>query len=586
MTMMFGEILERADSLKMGHDITERRRIRAIMNGGPEGVQAVLGWGVDGPEGDMEDLGVDLPTANIVWSGVERLAQRLGKMPILKMEHLPIKDNDTARERAEKRARIVNAWDEMGRMELHYPQMGRWVPGYGFAFHVIKERKIGDYIFPVAELRDPYDVYPGFWGPDQQPREVATIRKVPYQNLKAIWGDLGPRRDLKRAHGVVILGESWEGQGDVEVIEYMNAEGTWIICRETQQILTHIPNPLSEPAFVLTKRFSFDALKGQYTHVIGLLSQSARLNLLGMIATEDSNFRETNVFGEMDSDEYETGREAINFFQAGARVEKPTGDLIQQTFQAINVLERQIRIVGQYDVGQDGISPNSFATGEGIKNLGSAFNNNIAEYHMAFKHSQQLIDRKRLEWDEVMHPKLNRRIFWYEGSKANEETYTPEKDIAGDYRTKRVYGAMATFDETSKILAGLQLLGARVIDRRTLQAQIDGLADESVTLINERILQDEAEIQLMGLLSNKGMQGDAKAEMALVDIYLKPGDAETTLKTFYTPEEPQMSPEQVAMAQGLGPGGPAPEGPAPPIQTVLAQMEAEGGGAQTVAVNR
>ena len=145
---------------------------------------------------------------------------------------------------------------------------------------------------------------------------------------------------------------------------------------------------------------------------------------------------------------------------------------------------------------------------------------------------------------------------------------------------------MATFDETSKILAGLQLLGARVIDRRTLQAQIDGLADESVTLINERILQDEAEIQLMGLLSNKGMQGDAKAEMALVDIYLKPGEAETTLKTFYTPEEPQMSPEQVAMAQGLGPGGPAPEGPAPPIQTVLAQMEAEGGGAQTVAVNR
>jgi len=590
MMMTFGEILDRADALKMGHDLTERRRMRAIMNGGVEGVQAVLGWGKDGPETDLDDLDVDLPTANIVWSGLERLAQRVGKMPILKMEHLPIKDNETARDRAEKRSRIVNAWDEMGRMELQYPQMGRWVPGYGFSVHVIKERKVQDYIFPVAELRDPYDCYPGFWGPDQQPTEIATIRKIPYQRLKQVYPALGPRKDLRRG-GVVLLDGNWEGNGDVEIIEYMNAEGTYIVCRETQDVLTFIPNPLSEPAFVLTKRFSFDALKGQYTHVIGLLAQSAKLNLLGMIATEDSNFRETNVFGEMDSDEYQTGREAINFFQAGARVEKPTGDLIQQTFQAINVLERQMRIVGQYDVGQDGISPNSFATGEGIKNLGSAFNNNIAEYHMAFKHSQQLIDRKRLEWDDVMHPNLKRKVFWYEGSKANEEMYTPATDIAGDYRTKRVYGAMATFDETSKILAGLQLLGARVIDRRTFQANIDGLADESIELINERVLQDEAEIQLIGLLSNKSVQGDTKAEMALVELYTKPGEAKKTLVKFYTPEEPQMSPEEVAMAQGLGPpgmgpGGPAPEGPAPPIQTILAQMEAEGGGAQTVAVNR
>ena len=589
--LQFAEILERADRLKMGHDAMERRRLRAVMNGGVEGVQAILGWGMDGPETDLRDLGMDLPTANIIWSGMERLAQTIGRMPSLKIDTLPIKDNQTSRSKAEKRSRIIQAWDEMDRFELQFPQMGRWLPGYGFTFHVIKEREMGGHIYPVAELRDPFDVYPGYWGANQQPEEVAVFRRADYKSLKSVYPELGQKVDMRRWNGGVVLGESWEGSGDVEVIEYHCMDGCYIVCRETRQVLTFIPNPLSSgPAFVMTKRFSFDALKSQYTHVFGIMTEMAKLNLLGMIAAEDSNFRETNVFGEMDSEEYEKGREAINFFQAGARVEKPGGDYLMQTFQAINVLERQLRIVAGYDVQQDGQSPNSFATGQGMIELQNGFQNNVREYQTAIKHSVQLIDRKRLEWDEVMHPNLERKVYWYEGSKQNEEKYTPASDIAGDYRTKRVYGAMATFDETNKILAGLQLMGARALDRRTFQENLDGFADESLELINERILRDSTEEALIQMLGMKGGNGDPRAEQALVALYTSPGAAEDTLKKFFTAQEPQMSPEELAMSMGAGPpgaeGGMAPEGPAPPIQTVLAQMEAESGGAQTVAVNR
>ena len=600
------EIIERADVLKRMADGGDRERIRAVMNGGAKGVQAVLRRGGPGSpirqsgagtgKGSDTEFGVDLPTANVMYSSLERLAQRIGRPPTLKTDMIPTKDTDLARKRAEKRGRIVQGWDDISRMEMQYPQMGRWLPGYGFTFHSIRERMFGDTTYPVAELRDPYDVYPGMWGPDQQPSEVAVYRNLSFKQLKAAYPEQGEMMNAKRSlqqgrnRGVPIMGQlgSWEGNPNnpVTLIEYYNNDGTYMVCPELGMQTGFIPNPLSSgPAFVMTKRFSFDQLQSQYHHVFGLMAMMAKLNILGLIGVEDSTFRETNIFGEMVGDTYERGRLAVNEFEPGTRVEKPTSDQLNQTWQAINILERQFRVVAGYDVAQDGQSPNSFATGEGIKELGSSADLNVKEYQTAIRHSVELMDRKRLEWEEVLHGSDKKKVFWFEGSKANEETYVAKTDIAGDYRTNREYGAMASFDENSKIIAGLQLLQARIIDRRTLQDNRDGLKNTS--LINERIDEDQAKEMLIGALGQRSAEKDPAATLALVEIMDSGRGAKDTLKKLFTPQEPQMSPEEeMMMAQG-GPGGAGgPEGveggPPPAVQTILAQMESEGGGAMSV----
>ena len=602
--MQVSDILDRANILKGLHNAGDRTRIRSVMNGGAMGVQAVLNGGTpyQGPgsgKGADSSLGIDLPTANIMHSGLERLAQKIGRPPVLKTDMIPTKDTDTARKKAEKRARIVSGWDDITRMELQYPQMGRWLPGYGFTFHVIRERMFGDTMYPIAELRDPYDVYPGMWGPDQQPKEVAVYRQCSRQELKKAYPHHAENIDIKtagrlRGVGIPIIGQTsnWEGNphAPVTLIEYYCNEGTYIVCPEIEMMMSYIPNPLeSGPAFVMTKRFSFDQLQGQYHHVFGLMAMMAKLNILGLIGVEDSTFRETNIIGEMVGNTYERGRFAVNTFEPGTRIEKPTSDQLQQTWQAINILERQFRVVAGYDVAQDGQSPNSFATGQGIKELGTAADSNVKEYQTTIKHSVELIDRKRLEWEQKMHPKAKKKVYWYEGGSQFEEFYVPDRDINKDYRTDRVYGAMATFDENSKIIAGLQLVQARIMDRRTMQENLDGF--KNVSLINERIDQDMAKEMLLQSLGAKSQQGDPTADMALVEILDKPSGTVTTLKKLFTPQEPQMSPEEAAMAQG-GMGGPGGMGgmggegemggPPPAVQTVLAQMEAEGGGVQSV----
>jgi hypothetical protein len=594
------ELQERIDALVGMHNRYDRRRIRAVMNGGAEGVQAVLSWSQTGPIKEAQDLGVDLPTANIMWSGLERQAQRIGRMPTLKTDMIPTKDTNKARKMAEKRHRIVTGWDEMSRMELQFPQIGRWLPGYGFTYHKIREQAYGGDRYPVAELRDPFDVYPGYWGHDQQPAECVSLRYIPATQLQRIYPELIMPKPKAKGALPTSLGNSgygnWENgnsaaESNYELAEYVNSDGTYIYCRTTMQLLSFIPNPLSSgPPFVVTKRFSFDRLVSQYHHVFGLMAMLGKLNILGLVASEDSTFRETNVYGSMDSTEYEKGRDAINFLEPGSRVEKPTGDQANQTWQAINILERQFRVVAGYPVAQDGQSPNSFATGEGIKQLGASADDNVREYQTAIKHSVELIDRKRLEWDEVMNPRKTKKVFWYEGGNQFEETYVPEIDIAKDYRTKRIYGAMATFDETQKLLAGLQLLGAGVIDTRTLQENLDGF--DNISLINERMLQDKMESGLIASMANKAAQGDPRGDMAMLEVYKKPGKIEKVLTKYFTPEAPEMSPEQMAMAgmggMGMPPGGGDPEaegelGSPQSVQTVMSLMEGEGGGVQTVA---
>ena len=155
-----------------------RGRIRAIMNGGPDGIQALLGDNLKG----FQDWQVPVP--NLMMSGLEHLAQKIGRIPNLKVDVPNGKDSDRARQKAEKVGRIVNAYDEVQKLDLQMPQVGRWLPGYGFSVWVIREKRDANGTpYPCAELRDPYNCFPGYFGADQQPKDMAIVRRVPKEAL-------------------------------------------------------------------------------------------------------------------------------------------------------------------------------------------------------------------------------------------------------------------------------------------------------------------------------------------------------------------------------------------------------------------
>jgi len=594
----YKEIVDNATQLVVGkpskHRQVQKARIKAILNGGADGMKALLG-------NKMETSDVDLlPAPNMLQSGIDRLAQKISGIPQVRVDILNHNSSDRAKVRAEKLERIVTSYDEKQNLNLQLSQAARWLPGYGYAAWIITTRtdKNG-YIYPTAELRDPFDTFPGNFGPNQEPRELAVLRRVPRSKLAQLYPEfareiLNPDEDeaTEAAYGpgggkVGTQYESdkdntWEdntGQG-VRIIEYYDMGGTYVIFPEKKMILDFIPNFLSSPPFVFMKRTSFDELKGQYDHVIGLMAMMAKINIMSAIAMEDSVFTETNISGELESGQYRRGRFAINYLAPGTQVSKPQNNIPYQLFQQIDRLERQLRLVGGYPVTDDAQSPNSFVTGAGLQELNGTMSLMINEYREVIKHGLESMDEKRLELDSLLaaqFDELRRKPIqgFYAGT-AFSENYAPIADIGGDFRTRRVYGVMAGFDEPQKIVTGLQLLQAGVIDVETLQDNIDGL--DNIAKVQERIRKNKAENVLFESILARSAQGDPAATMAVIAIYEYPAEMTDIMRMFYTPQEPQMSPEEEAMiqeqmAQQQGaPGGlPAPQGP-PSIAGALGGM--------------
>ena len=556
-----------------------RGRIRAIMNGGPDGLLALLGDQIKG----FQDF--QIPVPNLMMSGLEHLSQKIGRIPNLKVDVPNNKDSDRARAKADKIARIVTSYDDTQKLDLQMPQVGRWLPGYGFAVWVIREKKGPDGTpYPCAELRDPYNCFPGYFGADQQPKEMAIVRRVPKEALARTYPKSAEKIMAKDGYETNTLGignayasaytdsynGSWansNGEGDL-VAEYYNEEGTYIFHMTSGTILDFIPNPLdSGPAFVVAKKFAFDRLQGQYDQIIGLMASMAKINVMSIIAMEDAVFTETNISGEIESGQYRKGRFAVNYLAPGTQVSKPASNVPYQIFQQIDRIERQLRVGGSYPVSDDSQSPLSFATGRGLEELGASMSLMIREYHTVMADAIEMIDAKRLEWDQKMYGGQAKDLSGYYNNQFFSEKYDPAKDIQGAYKTRRVYGAMAGYDEPQKIVTGLQLLQAGIIDTQTLQENLDGL--DNLTTVNSRITKEKAEKVLFDSLLAQAQQGDPKATMAVIQIRKQPDDMQSILDKFYTAEEPAI-PE--AEQELLGGASLPPQGAPPGIAQLLQGM--------------
>jgi hypothetical protein len=185
----------------------------------------------------------------------------------------------------------------------------------------------------------------------------------------------------------------------------------------------------------------------------------------------------------------------------------------------------------------------------------------VSEYHTILEYALQDIDSKRLELDEVLFANKRKPLVGTYKGASFAESYTPATDIDKNYITRRKYGAMASFDAPNKIITGLQLMQAGIIDRETFQQEMDGL--ENLTQINERITKQKTEDILYQMLLQQSQQGDKAAMMAIVEIYNNPKNIGSILEKFFSATGEEPSPEEQAMMQQAMMGGqaPAPGGP-------------------------
>jgi len=586
------DVLERVDELRdLNQSHLKMRQItRAVLNGGAEAVATLVA------DSDLDYV----PAANMIHSAIERTAQKLIFPPHVRVDAPAGRGGSRARNYAEKRERIVEAYDEASNLKMQIPQAARWVPGYGFAVWSLNEGVThAGQPYPAAELRDPYGCLPGPWTVHQQPDDVAFVRQVSEYNLRKIYPTLprGLKPQRYTVGGAVILDQNynsnWASQDQtnmLRVIEYQCHEGTYMVLEDAQILLDYMPTPEGVGApFVVAKRFAFDQLMGQFEHAVGLQQMMVRMNILAFLSVQDAVFAETNIYGEMQSDEYRKGRNATNHFDPGTRVEKLTDPSVFQQFQQIDRLERQFRMTGAYPVTDDSQSPNSYVTGRGLQELTSASDNVVQEYQLVLRDAMERLDTKRLMWDEARFGNVERTMPGTHKGSPYVESWTPNTHINGNHKTRRVYGILSGLDSSSKLVGLLQISQAGWMDDITAMENIEGI--DNIQQVRERLERQKAEalLEQAMLAMVNGQPPDLRIMKILVDS-LEDGPRKRQFEEvfFPEPEEPDpaaMPPEGMPPEAGMPPGQEPLAAPGEDPTTIMSRLFSSGtqtSAAQTV----
>jgi len=615
----YEQVMERVEGLRTLNTprINTRQKIRAIMRGGPEAVDALLGSNRKKKHTNDEYL----QAVNLMASASSKLGIDLGQVPDVKTSTTPTKDGSRHRYKATEIEQIVMGYDERNRLDIKLPWLGRWLPGYGYGFMFVgpQHDPLTGHWYPRVNLRNSYDVWPGWFGPDSRPREAACVRPVDISHLAREYpmaaDAVREARRVRRSGSLGALtgawfpgerstygsrgGSSWwEGNPNdaVTVIEYFDVSGRYVIIPELEKVtkpanglVEIIPNPLPIPFFTVPVRPDFDESAGEWDHTIGIQMMLAKLTILSYIAAEDGVFSPTAIIGDPMRTTVEYGRRKVVHLPSGANMARvPVDANLVQTWQQIGQLERQARISMTYPVSEDGQSPNSFATGRAIEELRGGVGRHVSEYQTVLGRALEDVDMMCLAWDYVMYAGKKKP---YEANVMGERLtaeYDP-KTIGGRFVTSRKYGVMATWDDPTKIVAGLQLLSAGVIDLQTMRENLQGL--DGLANVEERVTRERLTAQLEQVVGAIAIDpqhpGRDEARAIMAQMLEKPLDTVTIIQKWLNPDPAtgQLSPEEAVIQQQAQMQGAFPE-ENPSVSSILSRLELTGaaeGGVQTVA---
>ena len=547
--------------------------------------------------------------ANFIDVVARDLAEMIAPLPAINCSAVN-QTSDRARTFADKRTRIAANYFRHSEMEVNMFNGADMFVTYGFLPFIIEldeEAKL-----PRIRLENPVGAYPEF---DRYGRCIAFVKRysMTLGELVAQFPDyerqiLGPE------------GYKQDLNGMIEMIRYYDKDQSVIyLPSRTNFVLSQAPNPLGKMMVVIAKRPSPDGeLRGQFDDVLGIQLLRNRFALMAMEAAEKSV--QAPIVLPNDVQELQLGGDAVIRTANPAGVRRVALEIPQGAFNEQQILNDELRVGARYPESRTGNMKASIVTGAGVEALMGAFDSQIKSAQAIFTTALRDVISLCFEVDEKIY-NVEKTIRGTDAGSPYAITYTPSKDIKGDYSADVRYGMLAGLNPAQGLIFMLQALGGKLISKDMAMREMP--FNVNVTLEQEKIETEDLRSSLMGALQaytqaipQMAAQGQDPSEIirrvAQVIKERQRGKVlEDIIQDVFTPENPpagaQQSVEQpVPSAPGAPVGGApspmgeigqgAPEGPPfrgpgevtqkPELQSILASLNASGkasGSVRTIA---
>lgn len=537
--------------------------------------------------------------ANFIDIVARDLAEVIAPLPAINCSAVN-QTSDRARQFADKRTRIAANYFRHSDLQVNMYSGADMYITYGFLPFIIEldeEAKL-----PRIRIENPIGAYPEF---DRYGRCTAFVKRY-----SMTLGELVAQfPDFDRQ----ILGEAGYKQdlnGMIEMIRYYDKDQSVIYLPSRQNfVLSHAANPLGKMMVIIAKRPSVDGeLRGQFDDVLGIQLLRNRFALLAMEAAEKSV--QSPIVLPNDVQELQLGGDAVIRTAQPQGVRRVELTLPQGAFTEQSLLNEELRVGARYPESRTGNVKASIVTGEGVQALLGAFDTQVKSAQAIFTTALRDVISLCFEVDEKIFNE-EKTIRGTDAGAPYALTYTPSKDIKGDYSSDVRYGMLAGLNPAQGLIFMLQALGGKLISKDMAMRELP--FGVNVTLEQERI---ETEDLRSALISSLAATAQAIPQMvaqgqdptaivqkiaAVIKLRQKNVTIEDAIEEVFEPQNPPVGgeesveqpsvpsapgapmggtetpQEEAAEAQGAGITNQRPE-----LQTLLSSLNASGRVGSTV----
>jgi hypothetical protein len=439
------QIAARVDSLRFRHSDRDARN---------QDVLAVRKGQIASVYPDFFPDGVD---ANVVANFIDVVARDLSEV----MAPLPAvncsaanQTSDRARAFADKRTRIASNYFAHSDLSVQMYSGADWYITYGFLPFVIElDEEAG---LPRIRLENPIGSYPEF---DRYGRCIAFAKR--YQMTigelvaqfpeyeRELLGGFGYKQDLNAL---------------VEMVRYYDKDQSVVYLPDKANlVLSSAKNPLGKMMIIVARKPSIDGeMRGQFDDILGIQLLRNRFALLAMEAAEKSV--QAPIVLPQDVQELQLGGDAVIRTSNPAGVRRVELTLPQGAFTEQTLLGQELRVGARYPESRTGNVNASIVTGQGVQALMGAFDTQVKSAQAVFASALRDVISLCFEVDERIFP-MEKTIRGVDSGAPYEITYSPRKDIKGDFSADVRYGMLAGLNPAQGLIFMLQALGGKLISK-------------------------------------------------------------------------------------------------------------------------
>jgi hypothetical protein len=511
--------------------------------------------------GSMPDAWPKPIVSNTIDTSAHQLAENLAPLPSINCAS-GVMTSAKAKAFVARKTKVAYSYVIGSNLEARMPQGADWYITYGSLPIVVEpDFKTGT---PRLRLDNPMGTYPQFdlWG---SVLSYTRVYREEAQELAAKFPDCADQ----------IYGKNWAGQRTaadeslLEVVKYCDKDSTVLYMPERKNlVLSEVPNLFGKCPVSIAIKPSFDEQqRGQFDDVIYPHLARARMAMLGLEATNQTVRAPLAL--PMDVQKIPFGDNAIIRTNSPEKIRRVGTDMPTAAFQQEQMLQEEVMRGTRTPASATGDVQASIITGQGVNALNGGYDIQIATGHLMIGHALKGALELAFEMDEKFWPEAKKTVTGVINGTPFSESYTPKKDIAGDYRVSVSYGFASGMNPNQALVFLLQLRGDQLVPRDFVQRQLPmdvDVAQLQAQVDNEQVV-DALKQGIFSMLASSGIMAQngqdptqiLRNAAKIIELREKGIPIhQAILDTFQSPPPPPAPPSSGG-AQGE-PGAPGPAG--------------------------